>query len=166
MNLYQYCGNNPGNWVDPWGLLITQQRTPYGIATVQIDDTTGKITGFQVPLTGWKPVRYKGFYIPANTSVGIEVFPDGSFEIGTSNPIELNFPGPWNLRVSRIKFGKCGKVMSSDVDVTFFPDFDFINQWGTDFIRNKFAPYQNFLSQVQNIFNLVSKFLNINLNAQ
>jgi|GEM_PF-3164411 len=23
MNLYQYCGNNPVNWIDPWGLSAT-----------------------------------------------------------------------------------------------------------------------------------------------
>jgi RHS repeat-associated protein len=27
MNLYQYCGNNPVNWIDPWG-LASERRVP------------------------------------------------------------------------------------------------------------------------------------------
>lgn len=25
MNLYQYCGNNPVNWIDPWGLCSKEE---------------------------------------------------------------------------------------------------------------------------------------------
>jgi|GEM_PF-5189392 len=38
LNLYQYCGNNPVNWIDPWGLLPTMRpddgpATPGGSST-------------------------------------------------------------------------------------------------------------------------------------
>jgi RHS repeat-associated protein len=46
MNLYEYCGNNPMNWIDPWGLLVDVEFSPdTGVIIVRDKDTGDSAIG-------------------------------------------------------------------------------------------------------------------------
>jgi RHS repeat-associated protein len=72
MNLYAYCGNNPVNWIDPWGLNATetiQQIAPSATGTVIVlGGTVYTIGGVVVPAAGsavlGAAVGYWGIYKP------------------------------------------------------------------------------------------------------
>jgi hypothetical protein len=70
MNLYQYCGNNPLNWIDPWGLDTLGVHVNYGgHAWITYTDDYGNSTrydlshggGFVASKNNWSSPGYQYF---------------------------------------------------------------------------------------------------------